>query len=1048
MLTIWLRSIVFIVLVIVCCADGGTQEGSKAFRQLSYRDGLMSAWIMSIAEDDMGYLWFGGHEGLTRYDGQHCVHYTWDPLHATSLKENRVIRVVPGHAGLIWIGTLSGGLHAFDSHTGEFQNWSTSNPQLTRTPTNAIAHIVPEGDSVLWFSTSQPASLCRLQIASGLIEEYPVVFPGDLQQESHIRQILKHPRDSTVFLLLTNHRIYDFDARTRTVTYRLTFPYPPIHDTSAHLASDAVVLDSTHLLVNLYFDGLVKYDIDHNRVELIEHNPVEVPVFRRIWKSRNGRIWMSSTNSALSIYNPVTNRPEPVTVTGGNYTGLSVRSFYETKNGVLWLGTFNHGALWHDPSANVFSAWNIPRDKQPFEPPASLLYGFLHPTQPVYYVAVRGLAHLVALNLTDYQQRVLSSPLMRGYSGQSFVPWQSGQFLTHFGNTFMVFNPEQETFRPFVNPGLAEILQTLPLPAPHICSDGEQRLAMIFHDRIGLYDASARTWHSVSISDSLSDILGRFYNATFSGQSVILLYAKGVLQFDPESRQLQHIAVDFNDSTMTAGSMRAISVIGDNAYIVDADQGFFEFSIADSLWNLRHHYSIASGLISNNVFEMSMAPDSSLWLSTSLGLVRFDPVHRSFISYSFNQNLEQLYQDRQVVFNRAGYMAVNTSHHVIWSDADRLAPGMYNTHLIINSVNISGQESLAGVAWPEDKPVVLTFKDKSVGFGLACLGCGNSEMYRTMYRIKGFDKEWQTATQLRSAQYSGLPPGSYRLEAQSFHLWNNNMIAALSIPVEVKGPLWLQWWFILLTVLSLAALIYYFMWLKIHNVRKEERIKTEYVKKISELEMSALRAQMNPHFMFNSMNSIKHYILKNDRVKAAEYLSMFSQLIRDILNYSQYQEISLADELKTLTSYIQLEQLRFQGEFEYRIDVAPDLDPHEIAVQPLILQPYVENAIWHGLMHKDGARMLELSVCRANGQLVVSIRDNGIGRQRAMEIRSRSKLHKSYGLQITKTRVQMQNKTSDIVIEDLFDAEGGATGTCVWVYIPFRVMTEYEDRVH
>ena len=211
--------------------------------------------------------------------------------------------------------------------------------------------------------------------------------------------------------------------------------------------------------------------------------------------------------------------------------------------------------------------------------------------------------------------------------------------------------------------------------------------------------------------------------------------------------------------------------------------------------------------------------------------------------------------------------------------------------------------------------------------------------------------------------------------------------------------------------------------------------------KASELEMQALRAQMNPHFIFNALSSINNFILTNNQLQASEYLIKFSRLIRLILENSTLPLISLDKELEALTLYIELEALRFQHRFEYQIILSDDLDVTSIKLPPLILQPYVENAIKHGLIPKEGPGHLTITISEIKSQLHLTIADDGIGRYQSGLINANANhQHRSIGMQVTSERIGFLNKqhadNSNVSIHDLTDAEGKASGTEISIQIP------------
>lgn len=210
----------------------------------------------------------------------------------------------------------------------------------------------------------------------------------------------------------------------------------------------------------------------------------------------------------------------------------------------------------------------------------------------------------------------------------------------------------------------------------------------------------------------------------------------------------------------------------------------------------------------------------------------------------------------------------------------------------------------------------------------------------------------------------------------------------------------------------------------------------------SELEMQALRSQMNPHFIFNCLNAINHFILNNEEETASDYLTKFSRLIRLVLQNSSKKTISLADELATLQLYIELEQVRFTSRFHFSICVDEEIDTEGLMMPPMLLQPFVENAIWHGLMHKESTGELTIDISQQGERLRCIITDNGVGRQAATNNKNHLALKKSMGMQITANRLKMlhtDKESGSFTIIDLKDEKGNNSGTKVILTIPAKL---------
>ncbi|HEU5164248.1 MAG TPA: histidine kinase [Chitinophagaceae bacterium] len=267
---------------------------------------------------------------------------------------------------------------------------------------------------------------------------------------------------------------------------------------------------------------------------------------------------------------------------------------------------------------------------------------------------------------------------------------------------------------------------------------------------------------------------------------------------------------------------------------------------------------------------------------------------------------------------------------------------------------------------------------------------------------------------------------------------------------KLKQETKLKW--ILIAGLLIAALSGLMIVKNLALKRKNDKLasmhrQAELQQHVTELEMQALRAQMNPHFIFNCLNSINRFILKNETEAASNYLTKFSRLIRMALTHSKKDFISLEDELEMLKLYLDMERLRFKDAFEYSITFKNSIDTGNVFVPPLLLQPFAENAIWHGLMHKDGHGHLDIELRVDNRLLTCTITDDGVGRNKAAEIKSRSaEKSKSMGLQITSERLALLNKETDqptlFNIEDIINEDGKPAGTRVILKMNYKDMME------
>ncbi len=262
--------------------------------------------------------------------------------------------------------------------------------------------------------------------------------------------------------------------------------------------------------------------------------------------------------------------------------------------------------------------------------------------------------------------------------------------------------------------------------------------------------------------------------------------------------------------------------------------------------------------------------------------------------------------------------------------------------------------------------------------------------------------------------------------------------ARTSINISIEPAFWQTWWFYTLCVVTLGFIVFAVYKIRVTQVRQEQAKLTKVNKRIAEIEMKALQAQMNPHFLFNSLNSVKSLVSRGENDKAVFYLTKFSKLIRQILNNSRKKFVRLNEETGALQLYLELEAMRFNQNLNYSITIEEGVNEDFIEVPSLILQPYVENAIWHGLRHKEsGDWKLDINISRKGDFVIMVVEDNGIGRAQSARIGKLAALNKeSLGMKINDDRMaflqEIYGKEAMVKVEDLHHP----TGTKVVIQLP------------
>jgi len=443
--------------------------------------------------------------------------------------------------------------------------------------------------------------------------------------------------------------------------------------------------------------------------------------------------------------------------------------------------------------------------------------------------------------------------------------------------------------------------------------------------------------------------------------------------------------------------------------------------------------------LAGTIYQLATDGHGDVWGYTVKELVRINAENLSLSTYSFKYGIDQA-DFFHFSFLPSGEIVFGGRNDIILAN-----PADFKRNKEIPTPYLAAVEVLNQ---PYDcvldgSPLRLRPNQNFFSIGFSAQAYTMAKDVKFRYRLSGFD-DWTEAGGRRFATYTNVPGGDYVFQLQAANnegVWNKNV---LQLPVHIATAFWRTWWFraglIVLALIGIYALYRY----RVSQLKKKQRLKSEYERKLANVEMSALLAQMNPHFLFNSLNSIDSYIIRNESKKASEYLNNFARLMRLILQNSRSNYISLKDELEALELYLQMESLRFKNKFSYSIRVDDNLDSNSIVIPPMLIQPYVENAIWHGLMHKANGEegKVELALYKKENNLLCVVRDNGIGRKRAAEIKERKQTtyKRSMGMQITEDRIEIINKLynihTSVQVYDIENEEGEGKGTQVELIIP------------
>lgn len=947
------------------------------FRNYSVEHGLPFIQVSAIFQDSKGNLWSGAYGGLSKYDGVEFTNYGTKD----GLVNHSVTTIKEDKQGNLWIGTISG-LSRFDGKT--FTNFSIH----SGLPHNYITSLVCDSSGNVWIGTK-----------------------GGLSRFSQDK-----------FINLTTRN----GLSCNTVLSLCT--------------------DQNGLWVGTQ-QGLNQYNGNHFKLYNLKSGLTDT-VINSLMADRKGTLWIG-TNNGFSSYRAGLFK---------NYKLLSaesekVSSLYADISGKIWIGTGR--GLFHfennriskysirpAANANIITALWQDYENNLWIGTHSGLFKYRGPLF-VSYSERDGLTNSFIYQITKDKKGVMwfgSENGLQRFDGKSFTSFGVNEDLAG-ANVWAVLQ-DKDFFWLGTDQGVSKFdgksFKNLTI------SDGLQsnNCLSIYKDRTGViwfgghggvtrYDGKSFKAINIDTPDKEFDIASIYHdskgNLWFGGYQGGLYKLQGS-QIKEAGRELGIYASSFM-SIIEDKSGRLYFGSFDGTFIYDGTK----------IYKINEK----GGLNSDLVYVQTLNRDESeLWIGTNQGLNKVDLAklykegklsiehfakEEGFTGVECNSN--SIYHEKD------GSIWFGTVNGLIKYSPQALRPNNQPPITSITGFSLFYKDTILS---PKAQ---LPYDHNNLTFKYVGISLTNPEKVRYQYKLAGFDKEWSPLTKINYATYSNLPPGNYTFQVKAMNnegVWN---VEPVSFTFSIERPFWKTWWFWSLTIGAITLIIILAVRYRISQIRLRERENLQRSIELASNELKALRAQMNPHFIFNSLNSIQHFIMSSDEASASKYLNKFAKLIRIILNNSEKPSVSIREELEALKLYLELECLRFDNKFSYEINVEAPIDIDNYELPAMLIQPYVENAILHGLNPKNEKGTLKVDIKEENNFIICRISDNGIGRKRAGEMKGKSmKVHNSLGTKITMDRLALLNKINNsnlsVNIKDLFAADNTAAGTEVEIFIP------------
>jgi ligand-binding sensor domain-containing protein len=1027
---------IFILLILyVCSLQAHAQNFPELkFEHLTTKDGLSSNSITSITEDKQGFMWIGTINGLNRYDGYRFKQYYHSNTDSNSLVNNGVQSITCDTKGRLWISTEDG-VSCFIPAENRFINFSAKFKKAQQLKINNSVHFYEDEKGVIWLCNQ--LDVIYKVLADFSLQEVKINIPTFSFYNLSLLGYVALFRDK-------GGNEWAFQANRLYHINKLTKQPEKTFDFSSFFKAQIlkIIQDSTgNYFIATWNGGLWQFFPDKNTVVLITTLPKRIFSDIIEWNYKNQK-WMAclEINFGLYLLHPKTFATKKYGFIEGDPLSMQGRDFtycFSDKKGNLWLGS-NKGLNKIVNEQNIF-------DVIPITEPGTVNYN-VDKAGSVYSFFETDSSIWLSKRFVSTFQYDTSFQLKKYY--RSLHTLSLTQYSNN-GTAYYFYKKQNELY---------------------ISTDSGLIVYDLVHKKTVAYFPTENplltNFRTIIFLDDSHIMLRSFGNGLFIFNTVTKKFTK---RFSNTNSCKECLPLRINYLFKTKQNKIFATTMSEG-------KSFFQYNKAlDSFILIKAVNDEKYTMLASDLFGMDEDVNGNLWITSSSGLFVYNPKTNTILEQKNNN--EQMGKLSRICFDNTGNAWANGSSG-IWcyviakkkwisfNGQDGL-PGSEFDGIIAKKKNgdiVAGLEGAIAIFHPDkiiqqnNYPVIITeavVDKKTISFGLinstekkltlesgknsfsvdfAILNYLNPVSTRYYYKLSPVMKDFQLNDN-GHINFNGLEPGAYTLHVKAGDKTGNIFDTEDMLEIMVE-PKWYQTiWFKVLCTLALGSLIFYFVKTRIKTIRKEASLK----QKITETEMQVLRAQMNPHFIFNSLNSIENFIMQNEKRLASDYLNKFARLIRMILDSSRNEVVPIAKDMEALQLYIDLEQLRFNNKFTYKTNIDPALLTGEYRVPSLLIQPYVENAIVHGLAHSENENLiLTVSATLENDTIKYNIKDNGIGRQQAAAYNLHNKPHhKSVGLQITEDRINHFNDEAfdAIKITDLYNEKKMPCGTKIEVTI-------------
>jgi ligand-binding sensor domain-containing protein len=979
-----------LTITIVACATVMLAQ-NHFFRKYDSRQGLPSSEVYHAVQDNDGYMWFSTDHGLVRYDGYQFRTFDVND----GLPENPVFTLYKDSKNRVWFVTLSGNLGFH--YKGKIMQYKHNDKliryiqQNIKTKYTIFEHFVVDTAENIMFALR----------AEGLfaIDTMGMVSRLNPREDENSTILVDGPEGR---MLIDFAKVYP----TKTLILRSSGGKADTFDVSRIFHFRPVgqyFIDAIRLGEDVYFS-------ENNTVIHIRSGELKrvVRLLQPIIKmssDQQGRIWMSTNGGGGRLFDKELNELDVF------LDGEPISSFCEDHEGGLWFTSKNSGIFYIPDQRNkVMVPANIYRQEKIVDVKNDK-YGRLW-FSTFSTIGSHDGKKVRTFSLTSSGDIIISR----------IMPTQNGNLLWIGTNRGLILFD--------VNSG-----RKISVPALVKKNFRNSGVKSLHYDtlRNKLWVGTFSGFYSISDQMEVSRLYGEDELnrvealAVDAAGQLFLGNQNGLFAFDGEN--ISKISRNgFGNWRVTALKWR-----NDSLWIGTREKGLFLLT-SDTLISFGRN----DGLVSASVNFIELKGGLVIaGTNKGISLLARTADQKSF---SVIQNITSGYGllanevsamtsfNNKIIASSAGFLSFL---EVDPFQLQRIRMPYHITGIVANNQLIE---------YPDTGTIFLNHDQNSISINYFAISFFLQGKHNYRHRMVGLESEW-VFNQQTTASYPYLPPGNYTFEVQVQNPDGSWSAASQTIKVVVLKPFWMAWWFIALVAMLGLMVLFSLFYAFIRNQNRQKNI----VSDMQRYQQQALALQMNPHFLFNALNTVQRYILENDKMASSRYLTRFAGFMRATLDNAQKPDTTLASEIQLLRQYLELESARSQQKFTYEIACDETIDQETTQIPVFLIQPLVENAIHHGFEPLSGNGHIHIKFSREGKNLIVSVQDNGIGREAASKYKNKNST--SLGLSIIEKRIHLINKSLrtniSFKINDLYSGSGEAAGTMAVISFPDRAKTKH-----